>query len=883
MAIIAKGSISLMAVNDALSVLLTPNVCVIRSNFDGTNPNLSVAQTTIFVVRGKVVVPCSIVRIEPSSSSISFQSTATTNGHRISITSIPPDILSGSLTIYLKTSDNIELQATFGFSVVKDGSTFDWLEEWNNNKTQIGSSYVVTPKIFAGVKESDGTLTGVYLGTTDHGRGIYGYNNGRTIFTINESGGLIGGWIIGGDFLQSKNQLVRILSSGDILTSQWGLKSDGSASFAGGNVTFGANGDAYFNGSVDANNGTIGGWVIGQNVLSGQGIALNSKERSVIVCASGEASVESLNTSGGVMMYRSNNQDFGIVGKVQNALGVTSEVFRLGSVNKIAGWNFDDTAFYIGNRWNVRSSYTSVSSHITIGTEGVRSYGWYLDSDGSASFARGVAKFNVNGGQISGWALGQNRMHSNNMVLLSSNTHNGVFLSSVGLSDKADVALTQTIQTNGGVFLRNVSNVAELSGYSGGDRIFHISTESNSHIGGWNIDSQSLFSGEQKTDGFTNSGITLSPSGVRGQSWRLETDGSGALANGNIQWGIDGGLEINSAVLSNALKVKGSDGVVQAGMLGEGDSGQSIRFFAGDSKPNQAPFRVTASGQLFATNARVYGGVSSPFKLWTSPQEQSHLGEFPTNNFIDQAYNNSQLFLPPLSDGSVVHLHAKTTNSQYTKTYIYNANVIPKRPFIAIDGVLKTQLVMRDGEVVQMLSANNNTMGQVMAIMHKSSLAVYDGNDIERYHEQVKSAGHTPKLLASGKVVVSLNADRKTHSVSSSLWQFDKYSQAYNALSGNGVEDVSRNIRVTRVGAGKYEILLPSYWRFTDSDLMVMVTGVGWSQDSTGSSTPIKATHWMTLVATDTKQTTITIVTSDDSTMNDGSFNFQIYNMAEWQ
>lgn len=60
-------------------------------------------------------------------------------------------------------------QISFSWSKAKAGATgpagspgadanmLDWIQDWNNNRTTIGSNSVITPKIFAGVK----TLTGL--------------------------------------------------------------------------------------------------------------------------------------------------------------------------------------------------------------------------------------------------------------------------------------------------------------------------------------------------------------------------------------------------------------------------------------------------------------------------------------------------------------------------------------------------------------------------------------------------------------------------------------------------------------------------------------------------------------------------------------------------
>lgn len=46
----------------------------------------------------------------------------------------------------------------------KDANLLPWVEDWNNNKTEIGGEYLISPKIFSGTKDSNGKLTGVALG-----------------------------------------------------------------------------------------------------------------------------------------------------------------------------------------------------------------------------------------------------------------------------------------------------------------------------------------------------------------------------------------------------------------------------------------------------------------------------------------------------------------------------------------------------------------------------------------------------------------------------------------------------------------------------------------------------------------------------------------------
>ena len=72
-----------------------------------------------------------------------------------------------------------------------------------------------------------------------------------------------------------------------------------------------------------------------------------------------------------------------------------------------------------------------------------------------------------------------------------------------------------------------------------------------SYIGGWNFADNCLYSGESSapTGSFDSvNNITLSPDGLRGCKFRLEADGSGAIAGGNIWWDVDGNVYFTDQV-----------------------------------------------------------------------------------------------------------------------------------------------------------------------------------------------------------------------------------------------------------------------------------------------------------------------------------------------
>lgn len=98
-----------------------------------------------------------------------------------------------------------------------DANLLDWVQEWNSNKTIINGNNVITPKIFAGVKNANGTITGTSIGhfslstlnasgvvSTEIIDGIYGFINGRKTFSLDNTGDVQ---------LGNGNQLIRYNAS----------------------------------------------------------------------------------------------------------------------------------------------------------------------------------------------------------------------------------------------------------------------------------------------------------------------------------------------------------------------------------------------------------------------------------------------------------------------------------------------------------------------------------------------------------------------------------------------------------------------------------------------------------------------------------------------
>ena len=402
MGTVAKSSITLVSISDAYSLSLTPNSCVIKADFDGSNPKLEHAYTIISAYCGDEKTPIEIdsSTIIKSNDNIECQLIKVDSyRYRLSIISLPVDILQGYIEIPVLSGVSAGLTGRFTFSIVRESTMLDWIQDWENNKTTIGSSYVITPKIFVGKKiigshdslEDVPGLTGVYIGPSENnGAGIYGYKDNKEIFHIDQTGGKIGGWDITSGGIQCEDGTLSIKSEGTISAQSegiihWSLNKDGSASFANGNVTMDVEGNASFKGTIETSGGSIAGWIIGADSIYNGTIGINSLKKFIAIA--NVASVQDIGNQldwvkeyGGVAMYCISNTNYGLIGYKNN-----EKVFSAGSDHFIAGWNFNEKAIFSGIQTN--SGFTTKSGDITISSNGIRGFKWRLEKDGSGALA----------------------------------------------------------------------------------------------------------------------------------------------------------------------------------------------------------------------------------------------------------------------------------------------------------------------------------------------------------------------------------------------------------------------------------------------------------------------------------------------------------------
>jgi hypothetical protein len=91
-------------------------------------------------------------------------------------------------------------------------------------------------------------------------------------------------------------------------------------------------------------------------------------------------------------------------------------------------------------------------------------------------------------------------------------------------------------------------------------------TTTKGTIGGWSIDSDSIYRGTKKNTATTytaaSGSMTIGSTGIRGYKWRLESTGAGAVAGGNISWDASGNVTFANSVSLNWTEP--IDGITEA-------------------------------------------------------------------------------------------------------------------------------------------------------------------------------------------------------------------------------------------------------------------------------------------------------------------------------
>lgn len=466
-----------------------------------------------------------------------------------------------------------------------DANLLDWVKEWNTGKTLIDSNTVITPKLFAGTKNSDGTISGVAIGSftlstkTASGtvaaetvNGVYGFREGHKTFYVDNGGNAQLGY---GDQYVRYNATTGKVEFGSGVSLNWV------------GATY-IDKDGIFTGTISAD--TV------------KTIALSASQITSGLISSDRIDVAALKAS---------------LLTAENIEALTLNVNK----GKIGGWTVDSDSIYRGTKNNVSEAYTAALGSITIGSNGLRGNTWRLDASGAGAVAGGniawdalgnvtfastvsalwtapigslttalggsgypkLTKITADGiytgsitatqitagiisadriaagsitaskldaasikssiintdyinglictftkGKIGGWTIGASALTATHISLDSSNKCIAVYGANSGPTNGQRVQFYYNSDTDFGFYVTNSAGacVARLG--------------SSNSIAGWTIDTASICKGN----------VSLGSDGsiINSTKWKLNNDGSGQIASGNIIWDAAGNLSFAPSV-----------------------------------------------------------------------------------------------------------------------------------------------------------------------------------------------------------------------------------------------------------------------------------------------------------------------------------------------
>jgi hypothetical protein len=590
--LVARGQVTVYTQTDAYSVYLSRQSYVVSTDRDG---KISSAVTVTAVVSAKkgTIAITPVIGTLPSVSGCTLSKAGTT----LTLVFIAGTSLADSGMIDIPvTVDGNSFTVSFAYAKARQGDTgapgvdanlLDWVSDWNTGKTLIGSNSVVTPKIFAGVKNANGTLTGIALGrfplstvnasgsvVTETIDGIYGFKDGYKTFFIDNGG-----------------------------NAQLG-RGEQSIKFNA------ANGKIEFGQEVSLN------W-IGATYIDAGGIFTGTLSAGTVNAVNINASQI---TAGTVNAARID------VAALKASLITAANIEALTlNVTKgsIGGWIIDADSIFKGTKNNTAGTYTGASGAITIGSNGIRGYKWRLEATGAGAVAGGNIAWDASGNVTFAASVSLNWTTPINSITtalggssfprLTKIDANGIYTGTLTASQvnavsidaasiktgtlsadriasgsitsaKLDAAsiranIINTSYINGlycnfeqgtigswniewdcissdylrlGRLIETAPNyvsgfgVQMISPYSG-EECFCLSMtdwgDPYNHIAGWMFDEYYIWK--------NNVVLDYEGSIYRYGKWYLRNDGSGSLASGNISWNASGTVTFSSSVSLN--------------------------------------------------------------------------------------------------------------------------------------------------------------------------------------------------------------------------------------------------------------------------------------------------------------------------------------------
>lgn len=598
---------------DGYTVSASRNSYIVSTDKDGRIHTAVTTNTTISILKGSTPVTPTIGALPTVAGC-----TLSKSGATVTIVFNVGTSLAENGTISIPVvAEGKSFAVSFSYAKARagaagaDSNMLDWVKDWNNNKTQINENSVITPKIFAGTKNSNGTLTGIAIGKfplsvlnssgvviTETINGIYGFKDGYKTFYVDNTGDA--GLGRGNQFIRYNATTGKIEFGSDV-SLNWTQPIETINTALGGKdfpkLTY-IDGKGIYTGTLTAeqvNAVNINASSIKTGTLSADRIAAGSINASKIAAetitsdkiASRTITADKIRAGA----ITANEIKSGTITSTQlDANSIKANIINTAYIQglilnftkgTIGGWTIDGDSIFRGTKSNTSGTYTSASGAITIGSNGIRGFKWKLDSSGAGALAGGNISWDASGNVTFGSNVSLNWTNAANNALNSAKSYadtkktEAINSAATTAQQKADAAKNAAISdaTNkvnalkpqltkidaNGIYTGTINASQITAGTINAGRI-DVNTLKSSLITAGNIEALTLNIGKGKIGGWNISGNAISKNSVslgsdgsitNGTKWKLNNDGSGQLANGNIKWDTLGNIIFSSSGLGD--------------------------------------------------------------------------------------------------------------------------------------------------------------------------------------------------------------------------------------------------------------------------------------------------------------------------------------------
>ncbi|MDR2914001.1 MAG: hypothetical protein LBV74_04065 [Tannerella sp.] len=582
--LLARGQATIQTLNDAYTIHQSVSSYVFAAASNGAVIGPVTVTSTIKVLMGDVNITdftigaiakpagFSVITVNNTSKTITYTVAANTaNLPDTGVTNIPVTVAGNTYNL------------SFAWSKTKDGATgpagvdaniLDWVADWNTNKTVIGTNSVITPKIFAGVKNTNGTITGIALGRfplsalnasgtviTETVDGVYGFRDGNKTFFIDNGGNARLGR--GNQYIKY-NAVTGKVEFGSGVSLNWtnaiNTAQNAAIAAAAADATNKINSlqigirNYIKNSAFDVTG--ISGLLTVDGVTAVLDTSTKYQGYNTIKITQTAATGTAANTARAYFtaLKQCNPASFSMWIKASAATSLRIRTGGAGAVDIPVDMAWK--RIKLENR--VPTSLVVLFGATTAGVVYNIALPMLVEATKAADWSPAPEDLygGINNAQAVADAITKKANDEKWQTKLTSIDATGIFTGTLSANTVNAIAINASQITAGTINAARIDVVSLKASLITAANINALTLAVNKGtIGGWSIDGDSIFRGTKNntSGGYTAApgAITIGSNGIRGFKWKLDSNGTGAIAGGNISWDASGNVTFGSAVSLN--------------------------------------------------------------------------------------------------------------------------------------------------------------------------------------------------------------------------------------------------------------------------------------------------------------------------------------------